>query len=262
MSHSFIAYIDESGDDGLQNFRAPGATGGASRWLVISACVVRLSRDLEMVNWRNEILTRMPDKKSRDLHFAKLTHGQKVVAAQCLASKGVRAISVMSDKSTIPAEAYQDKNQLYFYLTRYLIERISWLCRDLRPKVPEGDGRVQIIFSRRGGMSYANFREYLERLRQDRAVRIHWPVIDVTRIDAQDHSRRAGLQLADVVASAFASGIEPNRYGNCEPRYAELLKPIVFNRNGNYFSYGVKMVPPLESLQLSDEQNRFISLYR
>lgn len=262
MPYSFIAYIDESGDDGLQNFRAPGANGGASTWLVISACVLRFSRDLEAVSWRNEILTRMPERKSRSLHFAKLTHGQKVVATQCLASKGIRAISVISDKTTVPMETYHDKNQLYFYLTRYLIERVSWLCRDLRPKVPEGDGRVQIIFSRRGGMSYSDFRAYLERLRQDPDVRIYWPVVDVDRIDAQDHSRRAGLQLADVIASAFASGVEPNRYGNCEPRYAELLKPVVFHKNGNYFSYGVKLVPQLESLQLSDEQNRFIDLFK
>lgn len=262
MTYSFVAYIDESGDDGLDNFRAPGANGGASTWLVISAFVLRYSRDLEAVAWRNEILARMPERKARDLHFAQLNHNQKIVATQCLASKGVRAISVISNKQTIASGIYEEKNQLYFYLTRYLIERISWLCRDFRPMVPEGDGRVRIIFSRRGGMSYPDFRAYLTRLREDPTVRIHWPVVDVDGIDALDHSRRAGLQLADVIASAFASGVELNRYGNCEPRYAEVLKSIVFHRAKNYFSYGVKLVPQLENLQLSNEQQRFIDLFK
>ena len=262
MTHSFIAYVDESGDDGLANFRAPGVNGGSSTWLVISACVLRASRDLEAVAWRNEILSKMPERRSRDLHFAQLNHGQKTVAAQCLASKGIRAISVLSDKQTITTGVYEGKNQLYFYLARYLIERVSWLCRDLRPQVPEGDGRVRIIFSRRGGMSYNDFRAYLTRLNEDSTVRIHWPVVDINGIDALDHSKRAGLQLADVIASSFAAGIEPNRYGNCESRYAEILKPAVFHRGENYFSYGVKLVPQLGNQRLSQEQQRFIDLFK
>ena len=48
--HSYIAYIDESGDDGLQRFREPGRQGGASKWLAISACILRATNDLEAVN--------------------------------------------------------------------------------------------------------------------------------------------------------------------------------------------------------------------
>jgi hypothetical protein len=72
---------------------------------------------------------------------------------------------VIANKPVIPPGIYDEKNHLYFYLCRYLIERISWLCRDMRRNVPEGDGKVKIIFSRRGGMSYDDFRAYLERLR-------------------------------------------------------------------------------------------------
>ncbi len=264
MAHTYLAYIDESGDDGLKRpFRTVGGNGGASHWLVISACILRATYSLEAVRWRDEITERMPEKKSRDLHFAKLSHGQKLVAVQTLASKPVRAISVIAAKNPIPEGVYTDKNQLYFYMTRYLIERISWLCRDHRPHAPEGDGRISITFSRRGGMQYDAFRRYLGRLKEtsEDDVRIHWPVIDIDAVKARDHSTSASLQLADVVASSFASAFEPDRYGNCEPRYSQILKPITYNRNRNYLSYGVKIVPTPNDCGLNPQQQVSLAMW-
>jgi hypothetical protein len=264
MTHSFLAFIDESGDDGLQKFREPGRRGGSSSWLVISACLFRQVYGLDAVSWRDEISSKIPEKKRRTLHFAELNHNQKVVAAQVVASKPVRAISILAAKRPIPEGIYISKNQLYFYMTRYLLERISWLCRDLRPRVPEGDGRVAITFSRRGGMSYDAFRNYLRVLKNsnDREVNIHWPVIDIESVSAKDHSTSASLQLVDAIASSFAAGVEPNAYGNCELRYAEILKPVTYSRNGNYLSYGVKIVPRYEECRLNADQNRFVELFK
>lgn len=264
MTHSYVAFIDESGDDGLSKFREPGGHGGASSWLVLSVCVFRAAYELEAVRWRDEISGKFPDKKSRSLHFVNLNHSQKVVAAQVIGSKPVRTITIMAAKRPIPVGMYGEKNQLYFYMARYLIERLSWLCRDLRPSVPEGDGRVKITFSRRGGMSYDDFRQYLRKLKADinGDVRIHWPVIDIDGVDAQDHSRNASLQLVDAVASSFAAAVEPDRYGNCETRYAELLKPVTYRRNDNYLSYGVKIVPKYEDCNLSSQQLKFIDMFK
>ena len=265
MTHSYLAFIDESGDDGLDKFREPGGRGGSSSWLN------NLSLPIPAGAWprrgclaRDEISGKMPEKKSRSLHFTELNHNQKVVAAQTIASKPLRAMSVLAAKRPIPKGIYTDKNQLYFYLTRYLIERLSWLCRDLRPRVPEGDGRVAITFSRRGGMSYDAFREYLRRLKasNDQEVKIHWPVIDIDGVDAKDHSSSASLQLADAIASSFAAAVEPNSYGNCELRYAEILKPVTYQRKGNFLSYGVKVVPKPDDCGLNDEQKRLIELFK
>lgn len=264
MTHSYVAYIDESGDDGFARFREVGARGGSSRWLVVSACLLRKTHSLDAVAWRDEISARMPERNTRDLHFAKLNHGQKLAAVQTIASKPLRALSVVAAKEPIPAGVYTDKNQLYFYMTRYLIERLSWLCRDHRPNVPEGDGRVAITFSRRGGMSYDDFRAYLHRLKADQSgeVRIHWPVIDIEAVSAADHGKMAALQLADAVASAFAAGFEPDRYGNCEPRYAETLKPVTYHRNKNYLSYGVKVVPRHDDCGLSAQQLKMVEIWK
>jgi hypothetical protein len=236
-AHTYLAYIDESGDDGLDvPFREIGNAGGSSKWLVISACLFRKTHSLDAVRWRDEISEKMPERKSRLLHFTRLNHGQKLAAVQTIAGKPLRALSVIAAKEPIPKGTYKDKNQLYFYMTRYLIERLSWLCRDHRPSAPEGDGRAAITFSRRGGMQYDNFRAYLERLKLDKEVRIHWPVIDINAVTAADHSSSATLQLADAIASAFAAGFEPDRYGNCELRYAQTLKPVTYNRRGNYLT--------------------------
>lgn len=264
MSHTFVAYIDESGDDGLGKYREPGGRGGASSWLILSAMVFRKQFDLEAVTWRDQIVAKMPDRKSRNLHFAELNHNQKVVAARDLATRPIRALSVVAYKRDIPDGIYTERNQLYFYLTRYLIERISWLCRDMRPRAPEGDGRVQITFSRRGGMSYDDFKSYMQHLQQNGAddIRVHWPVIDIAGIEAQDHNKRASLQLADIIASSVASGVEPDRYGNCESRHAEILRPIIYKRNDNYFSYGMKFYPHHEGLTLTADQQRTVDLFK
>jgi len=61
MAHSYIAYIDESGDDGLPgHFRQPGGNGGPSHWLAIGATVWRFSRDLDMVQCAKSIIGALP----------------------------------------------------------------------------------------------------------------------------------------------------------------------------------------------------------
>src|SRR3989304_1775030 len=100
MTYSYIAYIDESGDDGLRNFRAPGAKG-SSQWLTISCCVARYIYDLEFVKWRDEITSLMPNRKKRDIHFRELNHSQKLMTCHKIANFPIRGISVLSNKTTI-----------------------------------------------------------------------------------------------------------------------------------------------------------------
>lgn len=263
MATTFLAFIDESGDDGLDKFREPGrAGGGASTWLILSACIVRRINGLEMVAWRDELLDAVypPGTRRKPLHFKDLNHSQKVSAATSFASKPIRITSILAAKRPIPSGIYTTKNQLYFYMARYLIERVSWFCRDLRHRAPEGDGRVSITFSRRGGMSADDFKEYMLRLRQQE-TEIHWPVIDVEGIDARDHSTSASLQFADIAASAIAAAVEPDLYGNCETRYVSTLKPLIYHRRGNYLSYGMKTVPPHSECGLLPAQTPLFDLF-
>lgn len=265
MAHSFIAYVDEAGDEGLSGkYRQPGRGGGASHWLTLGATVWRQSRDLDALRWAKSIIAQLPQqRRSKPLHFMDLMHEQRVMAISTLAGEPFRCICVLAYKPIIPNGTYTKKSQLYHYLCRYLIERISWLCRDLRPDVPEGDGRVKIVFSRKRSMDYEDYREYMLLLRamDDPDIRIHWPVIDIDGIEAADHGSRFGLQIADLVTSGITTALEPDFYGNVEPRFARMLKPHVYCRNKNYLSYGAKLVPGADKLDLNPQQAEFLEIF-
>lgn len=255
MVHTFNVYIDESGDDGMMNFRGPGGGGGASNWLTVGACIVRSSRDLELVALRDRIKEECrPKSEKRDIHFKDFNHGQKRRACQIISGQPLRFSCVLGLKNTPQANGFVQKNQLYFYLTRYLMERVSWLCRDKRPSAPEGNGMAKITFSRRGGLSYEGFRDYLRRLKNNHDTQIHWPVIDIDAVDAQDHSRIAALQIADCGVSAITAAIEPDPYSNVEHTYLHELAGNIYNREGNFFSYGLKTLPALDQADLSPAQ--------
>lgn len=265
MAHSFIAYVDESGDEGLTGkYREPGKAGGSSHWLTLGATVWRLSRDLDAVQLAKRIIAQLPEqRRKKPLHFMELNHPQRVMAVSNLCGEPFRSICVIANKPAIPDGTYVEHGHLYHYLCRYLIERVSWLCRDLRPSVPEGDGRVRIVFSRKRSMDYEHFRAYMQLLKDkdDPEIRIHWPVIDMDGIEAADHGSRFGLQIADIVTSGITTALEPDFYGNVEPRFARMLKPHVYHRGKNYLSYGAKLVPPADQLQLSEQQAEFLKIF-
>lgn len=265
MTHSFIAYIDESGDDGLPgHYRQPGVSGGASHWLSIGAVVWRQSRDLDAAQWAKAIIEKLPpQRRNKPLHFADLRHPERIMAINGIRRRSMRLTCVIANKPVIPAGTYVRKNQLYHYMSRYLIERVSWLCRDTRRVVPEGDGKVKIIFARRGGMSTDDFKNYMHLLQaaDDPDISIHWPVIDIDGIEAHDQAAKFGLQLADIAVSGLTAALELDLYGNVEPRFARSLKPIVYHRGANYRSYGTKIVPPAEQLVLNAQQLEFLQIY-
>lgn len=116
MAHSYIAYIDESGDDGLSgNYRQQGVRGGSSIWLTISAAVWRSSLDANALAWRDEIRSRLGvQAQKRPLHYKCLNHSQRIMAAQVLANKPFRSICVMSYKPLIVEKTYNERNKLYY----------------------------------------------------------------------------------------------------------------------------------------------------
>ena len=137
----------------------------------------------------------------------------------------------------------------------------------------DGDGTVRIVFSRRGGMNYSDFRTYLNKLKSQQTnpnfdlsgdqMQIYWPAIDIEAVDALDHKNRAGLQVADVIAGAFSAAVEPNPYGDYEPRYAQTLRPrVAITTDGHFLGYGVKPVPKLGLMELHPDQKAFFEWYR
>lgn len=243
---SFVVYIDESGDEG---FVFNGDGSGSSRWLVLSAAVIRKANDLQMVSCLKEVREVLGKPPKTPLHFVDLKHEQRVPYIRRVGGLPIRTVSVMVYKPLIrEAEKFQNnKYYLYHYATRMLLERVSWLCRDQR-REGEGDGFAEIIFSNRSNMSYEEIRDYLRLLRRQHEadpekIQIDPTVIDPERIGSVEHSKLAGLQLADAVASGIHFGVKVNRYGETEPAYLPHLRKTFYRHKGELMGYGIKVWP-------------------
>ena len=183
------------------------------------------------------------------LHFVDLKHEQRVPYIRRVGELPLRTVSVLIHKPLIrePEKFQNTKYLLYRYATRLLLERVSWLCREQR-RTGEGDGFCEVIFSNRSNMSYDEIRDYLRLLLQQseanpQEVQIDRTVIVPGRIRAVEHSKLAGLQVADAVASGLHFALKVNRYGETETGYLPHLKKTLYRHKGEAMGYGLKVWP-------------------
>jgi hypothetical protein len=144
------------------------------------------------------------------------------------------------------------------YIVRYLLERVSWFCRENHHPKYGGDGSAEIVFSNRSGMSYEKIRDYLRHLEADSSkfrCTIDWNVIKPDQISTYIPGKRMGLQIADAIASSAYYAVNASDYGLTEPRYLEILKPIIYRRNGMYIGYGLKFWPKEVQALISADPN-------
>jgi hypothetical protein len=275
MTVGFVAYIDESGDTGIEQVKGKRLFGGQSEWLVLSCFLVRAQHDSEVSSWVREITGQFRNHQRPGLHFADLIPVKKVIACRMIATKPCRFFVVMSNKKNI--EGYRNRNLddnnkawPYWFLSRLLLERVTEFCEGLVPEAKRGQVKLRVTFARRGGLRYADFAGYLRKLqKQSRAGTLvlgkgdlRWSLIDLDEITVLDHAERAGLQLADIGAGAFFQAVERNRPGDCIPEYAELLHPVVGkDAYGNRLGFGIKTMPLLHEMNLWPQQRAVFEFY-
>lgn len=260
MTASFQVYIDESGDEG---FKFPNADDeqGSSNWFVLAAFITRKKTDLETVKIIDSVRQEFRLHPRKHIHWKKLKHPQKVRYAQIMAGLQARVIGVCVYKpSLLEPEKFQERYRLYFYAVRYLVERISWLARDRHnPDKWGGDGTAELLFSNRQGMSYKEMKDYLRLLeRQERTgqdIRIEFDRVPVGKLKTQTPGRSMGLQLADAAAGAFFNSIERDNFGNTEPRYLNMISPVIYRHGGNTQGYGLKIAPGEAMQELMTEKS-------
>lgn len=245
MNPTFIAYIDESGDEGFRFYKQ-----GTPDWFALSAAIVRKTDDLDMVQMMKSVKQVLGKPIKKPLHFKDLKHEQRLLWVDRIAATKLKTISISVHKPSVDEpEAFDQWYRLYYYAVRLLCERVSWYCRDYKTHHDEGDGRVDLIFSNRSNMSYSEMYRYLNRLEVMSVqgwsdIRIQWQLIDTRRMRTYSPGRRAGLQVADAIAGSFFQAVERSKYGFNEDRYARMLKPVVYWYKGRYHGYGIKAFPP------------------
>lgn len=273
----YIAYIDEAGDDGLRAVKTK-TPNGATEWMVLSAIVIKAERETETVQWVKEIIRKIGQHQITNLHFQKLRDDKRVIACSELPKYSIRIFSVISHKRNmvgyrnVRAEQAKINKTAWFYcwLSRILLERITKYCGS-RSQKDYGESRfVKFEFSDRGGVRIEDVRAYYRYLHAQsrmgslyhRAFDLDWSVINHDEMHSYPNKMRAGLQLADIAASAFFAGLERSPDGTTKPDFAKLLLPrMCMNRQHRVFGFGVKVLSVWLD-QLPPEQKELIDFYR
>ncbi len=260
MGASFVAYIDESGDEGFK-FRRRTEEQASSDWFVLAALVTRKADDLRVVRVLDSVRRELKLRCREHVHWKKLKHTEKVRYAQTMLPLRTTLAAVCVHKPSLAEpEKFKDGYRLYFYAVRCLLERVSWLVRDIHESCQRsGDGTAELVFSNRQGMPYEQMRAYLRLLeRQQRAghdIRIDFRRVPVARLRTQAPGTSMGLQLADGAAGAFFNALERDRFGNTEPRYLYTLSPLLYRREQNVHGYGLKIMPTQARAQLRSQDS-------
>lgn len=246
-NESFVAYVDESGDEGFKFGE------GSSGWFVLSAVVFRSQQELSEAKLVDVVKAkfnqlRQPGQpqipKKKPLHFRDLKHEQRRFYAGQIGLSKVRCISICIYKpDLVSPENFQNQHRLYFYATRLLVERVSWLCRDAKRKQDVGDGSVRLVFSNRSSLNYEGLAKYLESLKSKVDYRADLSVLARIRIETYSSGKRMGLQIADAIASSTFYALEPNRYGQVECGYIDELKSRFYRHENLLYGYGLKIMP-------------------
>lgn len=246
---SFSVYIDESGDEGW-TFRNANGEKGSSTWLVLSAAVFRRDTESEVVKCVDAIKEKLKRTKSKPLHFRDLDHEGKILCARAIGHSQLKAVTVAMYKPALVGMTFQKKRYLYHYASKLLLERVSKLCSlrmadNSRPPLP-GNGTASVVFAHRRVYSQSSFYEYLDKLKYnpESNCSIDWSVIDTSRIKSAEPYTFKGLQVADTIASAVFSAIEPSVNGITEARYvSELERCFWADTDRGIYSYGFKPFP-------------------
>lgn len=258
MDREFIAFVDESGDEGFV-FKGPGK--GSSSWFVLSAVVLRGDKLPDLINAMRSVRDRLQLKKGHPLHFARIkNHDKRLCLIGEIAALPIRTITIAIHKLSIKNQAvFTSKDRLYCYACRYLLERVSWLCRDSHTA---GDGRAQVIFSNKSALSYDGLKAYFDKLKSGAdyfGAKIEWSVISTEDMSARAHGDLLGLQVADAVASGLWTGLEKSQYGHIEDRFARMLRTVAYEYAGKAMSYGLKVWPvAIEELIAGDSELAWI----
>lgn len=273
----YIAYIDEAGDDGLEKIKTIKETG-ASEWMVIAAVLIKAERETEVVGWVKEIIKKLKQHQINHLHFRNLKPNKKLIVCSEIATLNVRLFAVLSHKrnmqgyKNLHAEKAKVNRTAWFYcwMTHLLLERVTDYC-GRRTISDYGSARtIRFEFSDRGGVNIEDIKAYYKYLGDQSRIGmlynstfdLDWSVVDTKEMYIFPNKMRAGLQLADSLASGFFSGLERSADGSTKPELAKNFSPrICMDRKGRKYGFGVKLMPTWVP-NMPREQAELIEFYK
>jgi hypothetical protein len=234
----YRVYVDEAGDRGI--------SAQSDCHFVVSAVIVADSADAQLRGELAELRTTLGRHPGHVLHFVKFSHSQRLKAAQDIAGSSLAAITnvivhkdLMGQPLPTGNMAYISRpDPMYLWALRLLLERVSWY-------VDENGGTEAIVtFGHVKGFKAQKLHDYRQALENSAEVEIRWHVFDGHPFRIEAPKAVELLQVADTAASALFRAVEPDAYGNTEPRYLHALGPKLYRRGiANVTSYGLKTFP-------------------
>lgn len=246
MTHHYTLFIDEAGDDKVERLK-PETPDGNSEWLCLGGYLVRAKVETDLDRRRDEILKAIGQKPGGVLHFRNLKPASRALAAQTLASKGnpARGFVVCSCKQTMlnhhnsraAAASSNQRDYLYNFVARLLLERVTGFVATDAQRHGIEKPVLRIVMASRRGHHFGQFKAYIQQLIHQATAgttflstrQIVAEVLRYNLIDRAPASRLAGLQLADVLVSAFFQSIE-----QASPHHADKvalpLRPLMAER--------------------------------
>jgi hypothetical protein len=276
----YIAFIDEAGDSGLERVRPIDEPGG-SEWLVIGGVLIEVEHESSPYGWVRSALDAARSRRP-ELHYRLLQEWQKPLVCQKFVESPVKLFAVCSNKKNMRqyknerAEARSNplftKQTFYNFCIRLILERITdFVLHDSMLKY--GEPRyVKCYFSKRGGHNYGHLSNYLfdtlfnqarSRTTLLKRREIKWQVIHRRLQEPVVHTGNAGVQLADIVASAFFQAVDILPPTNWDIRNAKMLRDRMAMEAGFYHDYGVTFqpCPQMTRAQLAPQQKEIFEFF-
>jgi len=223
----FIAYVDESGDEGIKR---------GTEWLIITAVIIEKEKDLFISKSIDDIKAELQILPNKPFHWKEIRNkhtSKKRLVIDRIAKEDFCSINIVVN--TYDLENIQVSSKMLFnYFCRFLIERITWY-------VHENMGTVKIIFSNRSNTSWNELDEYIKSLFASDQCEIRDDVI--TAIEVYDTVQKKMLQFADACASSLGEALNKDQYGYIDERFILKLNDKLYRRKGNLLSYGLKLFP-------------------
>lgn len=246
MDYHYTLFIDEAGDDKVERLK-PETPDGNSEWLCLGGYLVKAESETELDGRRDAILKSIGQKPGGVLHFRNLKHWNRGKAAQALATRtfAARGFVVCSCKQTMlnhrndraAAASGNQRDYLYNFVSRLLLERVTEYVKQSAQRHGIEKPVLRIVMASRRGHHFGAFKAYVLKLINQATAgttyldtrQIEADVLRYNLIDRAPASRLAGLQLADVLVSAFFQSIERASPHHAD-KVAQHLRPLMADR--------------------------------
>lgn len=216
----YNVYIDESGDEGIKH---------GSKYFILTALIVNKNDDLAIAKNVDIIKQKLCLDIKDQLHWNSLKgHSNKIMIMNTIGQLDVKIINVIintKDIQLIPS------NNIYNFFSGYLYERICWYMREV-------NGIANINISSRGNLSKRKLSSYLN---NNNHKKYNIDTSRIKNIKIIPNERRRLLQLADCCCSSLFQALK--YHNNTHFEYVALKIKKIYERKGNYLSYGLKLVP-------------------